>query len=286
MKKFLGLAALLAAFSTTAMAADYTDGDIHKNDYKWFQFNIMQSRNQKLPGKKQNDTYLEMEFGGRSGIVDLYGYWDVFDILDSSASDYHEGNGSDGGTADNFFLKFNPRFSIDGMTGKDLSIGPVKEWYVATLMEVGDSQLWTNFIGIGSDIEVPWFGKVGLNAYARFVKENFGDDNTEGEWDGYRISTNWFKPFYFFENGSFMSYQGYVDYDFGMDKLARNTGRTNNSLQWFNGIYWHSDRYAVGYGLKFYNNMAGFKDGDQTPFSPGDETTSGVGHYFAVTYKF
>ncbi|WP_412841915.1 outer membrane protein OmpK, partial [Aeromonas dhakensis] len=28
-----------------------------------------------------NDTYFEMEFGGRSGLFDLYGYVDVFDIF-------------------------------------------------------------------------------------------------------------------------------------------------------------------------------------------------------------
>ena len=35
-------------------------------------------------------------------------------------------------------------------------------------------------LGIGSDIVVPWFGKMGFNAYARYVRENFGADN-EGE---------------------------------------------------------------------------------------------------------
>ncbi len=48
----------------------------------------------------------------------------------------------------------------------------------------------------------------------------------------------------------------------------------------FNGLYWHFDKFALGYGLKLYsdiylvkNNVNGMK-------------SSGASHYFAVTYKF
>ncbi|TON45595.1 outer membrane protein OmpK, partial [Vibrio parahaemolyticus] len=47
----------------------------------------------------------------------------------------------------------------------------------------------------------------------------------------------------------------------------------------FNGIYWHSDRFAVGYGLKGYKNIYGIKEVN------GVDST-GFGHYIAVTYKF
>lgn len=274
MKKKLGVAALLLLVATGAMGEDYSE-DRHKNDYKWFQFNIMGSKNNRIPFGNQDDTYLEMEFGGRSGIIDLYGYWDLFDLTDSGGSDRHDG--------DNFFLKFGPRFSIDGMTRKDLAIGPVKEWYIATLIEAGDSALWTNFIGIGTDVQVPWFGKIGVNAYARHIQEDYGSSR-EGDWDGFRVSTNWFKPFYFLDNGSFVAYQGYVDFDFGMDDDFAE-GRSSHSLQWFNGIYWHSDRYAVGYGLKVYDNFTGVEDGSDFG-GYNNQDTSGFGHYVAVTYKF
>ena len=57
---------------------------------------------------------------------------------------------------------------------------------------------------------VPWLGKIGLNLYGTY-------DGNRKDWNGFQISTNWFKPFYFFENGSFISYQGYIDYQFGMN---------------------------------------------------------------------
>ncbi|HAS8419863.1 TPA: hypothetical protein I7738_17135 [Vibrio vulnificus] len=264
MRKSLLTLGLLAATSAPVMAADYSDGDIHKNDYKWMQFNLMGAIDE-LPGESSHD-YLEMEFGGRSGIFDLYGYVDIFNLTSDK--------GSDKAGAAKSFMKLAPRMSLDGLTGKDLSFGPVKELYVATLFEwSGDaeSQFGVNNskVGIGSDVEVPWLGKIGLNLYGYY-------DMNQKDWNGYQISTNWFKPFYFFENGSFISYQGYIDYQFGM-KSEYSSASSGGAM--FNGIYWHSDRFAVGYGLKGYKDVYGIKDSDAFK-------STGFGHYVAVTYKF
>ncbi|WP_154171444.1 outer membrane protein OmpK [Vibrio metoecus] len=283
MRKSLLALSLLAATSAPVLAADYSDGDIHKNDYKWMQFNLMGAINEKGYSESTHD-YLEMEFGGRSGIFDLYGYVDVFNLTSDK--------GSDKNGAEKIFMKFAPRMSLDALTGTDLSFGPVQELYVATLMEWGgggatncDDKGYcvpgkpgvnTQKVGLGSDVMVPWFGKVGLNLYGTY-------DSNEKDWNGFQISTNWFKPFYFFENGSFISYQGYIDYQFGMkDDIS---GKTSNGGAMFNGLYWHSDRFAVGYGMKLYNNVYGFKDGEALPWGHTPES-SGVGHYVAVTYKF
>ncbi len=267
-----------ATMAAPAMATDYSDG-IHKNDYKWMTFNLMRSEDNRLPFRNDNDTYLEMEFGGRSGIIDLYGYVDFFDVLDDGSDSLSGG--------DNFFAKLAPRFSLDAMTGADLSFGPVQELYISTVTNISDNGafggLWEHYVGLGSDVNVPWFGKIGLNTYARYVRENFGGAD-EKKWDGYMISTNWFKPFYTFEDGSFITYQGYLDYKFGADEVASQPGRTKNSMEWFNGIYYHTERFALGYGLKIYNNMAFFKDGSHATGVRQD--TSGPGHYFSINYKF
>ncbi|HCE3328643.1 TPA: outer membrane protein OmpK [Vibrio parahaemolyticus] len=263
MHKSLLALSLLAATSAPVLAADYSDGDIHKNDYKWMQFNLMGAFNE-LPGfpDGSNHDYLEMEFGGRSGIFDLYGYVDVFNL----ASD----PGSDKSGKEKIFMKFAPRMSLDAVTGKDLSFGPVQELYVSTLMEWGGaSEVNSQKIGLGSDVMVPWLGKIGLNLYGTY-------DSNKKDWNGYQISTNWFKPFYFFENGSFISYQGYIDWQFGM-KDEYSSSSYGGAM--FNGIYWHSDRFAVGYGLKGYKNIYGIKEVN------GVDST-GFGHYIAVTYKF
>ena len=272
MRKSLLTLSMLAAMSAPAMAADYTDGDIHKNDYKWMQFNLMGAFNE-LPspdGDGSNHDYLEMEFGGRSGIFDLYGYVDVFNLTSTSNSQK-----ADAGSK--IFMKFAPRMSLDALTGKDLSFGPVKELYVASLIEWdGASEKSDAFavnnqkIGLGSDVEVPWLGKIGLNLYATYA-------GNEHDWNGYHLATNWFKPLHFFENGSFISYQGYIDWQFGM-KSEYASNATGGAM--FNGLYWHSDRYAVGYGLKAFKNVYGIEDGGVA----GD--TTGFGHYVSVTYKF
>ena len=263
MRKSLLTLGLLAATSAPVMAADYSDGDIHKNDYKWMQFNLMGAFNEKGVTESSHD-YLEMEFGGRSGIFDLYGYVDVFNLTTDK--------GSDKSGKDKIFMKFAPRMSLDALTGKDLSFGPVQELYVASLMEWdGGSQGVNNQkIGLGSDVMVPWLGKVGMNLYGTYQ----GNDK---DCNGYQFSMNWFKPFYFFENGSFISYQGYVDYQFGL-KDQYSTASSGGAM--FNGIYWHSDRFALGYGLKGYKDVYGLKDGGWAG------KTTGFGHYISATYKF
>jgi nucleoside-specific channel-forming protein len=286
-KTLLGLALLTTGLSV--YAEDYSE-DIRKNDNKFFNINLMHGENQKNPFGNQDNTYLELEFGGRSGVLDLYGYVDIMNITGNTKDDTYNG--------DNFFMELKPRLSIDGMTGKDLSIGPIKEWYVAGYLKAGDNSvgeptmkgpdpvngvgtggLFHTGIGIGTDLELPWFGKTGLNLLA-IHKSSDVNSSADGEWDGYSLQWNFFKPVHSFENGSFVAYQGYMTYDFGMNKVHEDDGRSDYSFQWFNGIYYHYESIAVGYGLKVYKNMANFKDGGYA----GD--TSGIGHYFDVTYKF
>jgi len=263
MNKAIIAASLLALSSAPTFAADYTDGDTHKNDYKWMQANLMYAVDE-LPGESSHD-YLELEFGGRSGILDFYGYVDVFNLTDSDSSDK-------AGQA-KMFAKLAPRISLDGLFSTDLSMGPVQELYIASVYNVSGNDDVNNFsIGLGSDVMVPWLGKIGLNLYAHY-------DLTQKNWDGYQISTNWFKPVYFFENGSFISYQGYIDYQFGVDDSFAELKSSHGGAM-FNGIYWHSDRFAVGYGLKLYHDVYALKDGGLA----GD--TTGLSHYFSVTYKF
>ena len=264
-------------------ATDYSDGDIHKNDFKWLQFNLMQSLNNKLPNGNEKDTYMEMEFGGRNGILQFYGYYDAFDIFDRDSDDLHG--------KENLFLKFAPRLSLDAIFQNDFSFGPVKELYISGLINVGESGLFDKFLGFGADVEIPWLGTVGTSIMARHATENFGAED-EGKWSGYIWTNHWFKPFFFFDDKSFIAYQGYFDYKFKYDKLAdSDPKRSKSSIEWFNGFYWHSDQWSVGYGLKYYKDMANFKDGKEyddhgtPPTVLGKQKTSGVGHYFAIIYK-
>ncbi|PMG26962.1 hypothetical protein BCU94_05145 [Shewanella sp. 10N.286.52.C2] len=288
--KTLALAATtVAAMSAPAMAADRTD--LRSGDYSWMQFNAMYAVNE-LPRDGSTDNghdYLEMEFGGRAGIVDLYGYVDVFNIT-------NQNYGDKGAGASKMFMKFAPRFSLDAITGKDLSFGPVQEVYISTLFNFGggaisgtdkngnvyDGDVNNASVGIGADVMVPWLGKTGMNLYG------FYDLNAK-EWNGYQFSMNWFKPVVNFDNGTFISFQGYVDYQFGADEVNAydddgsfyNTTFTSNGGAAYFGLHWHSDNYALGYGLKGFKDVYLLKD--EGTF--GLETT-GFAHYFTATYKF
>lgn len=280
--KTLALAATaVAAMSGNAFAADRTD--LHGSDYKWMQFNAMYSIGEKPenPAAGDQHDYLEMEFGGRSGIFDLYGYVDVFNLANQSSSN---GDKNPGSGKSKLFMKFAPRVSIDALTGKDLSFGPVQEVYFSTLFNwdgnVG-SGVNSTFWGVGADVNVPWLGKTGMNLYGYY-------DMNAKEWNGYQFSANWFKPFYFFDNKSFLSFQGYIDYQFGADEAyfpnkdnVVMKGLSSNGGNIFFGLYWHSDRYALGYGLKGFKDVYLLTDDGAT----GLEST-GWSHYLSATYKF
>jgi nucleoside-specific channel-forming protein len=279
--KLLCGAVFAAIAALPAAAADYTDGNIHKNDYKWMQVNFMDSEKARIPFNAQSDTYMELEFGGRSGIVDFYGYVDWFDLFNRPSDQRHASGSNDN---DNSFAKLAPRISLDALTHSNLAFGPVQELYIASEFDIGDRRLWENYIGLGADVKMPWLGKVGVNLMKRYVRENYGAAN-ENNWDGYQLATNYFKPFVFFKDKSFIAYQGYLDYKFGANKIKDDGLHADNSIEWFHGFYWHSDRYAVGYGLKYFHNMALVKDGGSA-FPGNKQDTSGFGHYFSMTYKF
>ncbi|WP_394393752.1 outer membrane protein OmpK [Shewanella woodyi] len=266
--------ALTATMVAPTFAADRSD--LRGGDYGWMQFNAMYAINE-LPRDNSTDNghdYLEMEFGGRAGIVDLYGYVDVFNLTNRDYGDKGAGKGSS-----KIFMKFAPRFSIDAMTGWDLSVGPIQEVYFSTLFNWDDrvgEGVNSTFWGLGADVMVPWLGKTGMNLYGYY-------DLNNKEWNGYQFSMNWFKPVVNFDNGTFVAFQGYVDYQFGADADSTAFVPTTSSggAAYF-GLHWHSDNYALGYGLKAYQDVYLVEDG----VGALDLESTGFAHYFTATYKF
>lgn len=242
----------------------------------------MKGVNQRGGPFKFDDTYLEVEFGGRYEWLDLYGYVDFIDILNSKSSDKHGSN--------NYFVDIEPRISLDYLFNKDFSYKALKELYLAFDYYYADEPngkglnvLW---MGIGSDIDIPWLGTSGVNFYTRYIDENYGASN-EHTFDGYVAHINWFKPLYFFTDSRFISFQGYLDYEFGSD-LDENSFerqyRTSDSLQSYLGLYLHNKSWLIGYGLKAYKNMTQWKDNEILNDKKTDST--GFGHYFSIAYKF
>ena len=248
----------------------------------WETLHLYHGENQRGGPFAFDDTYVEFEFGGRYEWLDLYGYVDFIDALNSSSSDKHGQN--------NFFVDIEPRISIDYLLDKDLSYGALKELFFAFDIYYADEAkgngLKVIWMGIGSDIDIPWLGKSGVNFYTRYIEENY-DASNENSFDGYVAHINWFKPIYHFTENRFLSFQGYIDYEFGSN-LDNNdfekTYRTSDSLQSYLGLWLHDKKYAVGYGLKAYKDMTQWKDGEVLNNKETD--TTGFAHYFNVGYKF
>lgn len=251
---------------------------------QWANLHLYKGENQRGGPFVFDDTYVEFEFGGRYEWLDLYGYIDFIDALNSSNSDKHGDN--------NFFVDIEPRISIDYLLNKDFSYGALKELffafdiYYADPTPGDDKGLKIIWMGLGSDIDIPWLGKSGVNFYTRFVEENYGASN-ENSFDGYVAHINWFKPIYHFTQNRFLSFQGYIDYEFGSDLDNTNFEkqyRTSDSLQSYLGFWIHDKKWLVGYGLKAYKNMTQWKDAENLN---GKETdTTGFANYFNVAYKF
>jgi nucleoside-specific channel-forming protein len=251
---------------------------------QWANLHLYKGLKQRGGPYSFEDTYMEFEFGGRYEWLDLYGYIDFLDVLNDSSSDKHG--------QDNLFVDIEPRISIDYLLNKDLSYGALKELYLAfdiyyadvpPGLEKGLKIIW---MGIGSDIDIPWLGKSGVNFYTRYVEDNYAASN-EGSFDGYVAHINWFKPVYFFSETKFISFQGYADYEFGSEipnDSFEETYRTSDSFQSYLGLWLHEKKWAVGYGLKAYKDMTQWKNGEYLNAKKTDST--GFGHYFNVAYKF
>ena len=276
----LKILVILTFFTINVLAKDISN----INNSQWANLHLYKGVNQRGGPFAFDDTYIEFEFGGRYEWLDLYGYIDFIDALNSKSSDKHGGN--------NFFVDIEPRVSIDYLLNKDLSYGALKELFFAFDIYYADEPdgkgLKVIWMGLGSDIDIPWLGVSGVNFYTRFIEENYGASN-ENSFDGYVAHINWFKPIYNFSENRFLSFQGYLDYEFGSNLKANDFEkkyRTSDSLQSYLGFWLHDKKWALGYGLKAYKDMTQWKNGE-IPFNDGRKTdTTGFAHYFNVAYKF
>ncbi|WP_108650998.1 outer membrane protein OmpK [Dongshaea marina] len=274
MKKVLALSVLTAAMaSATASAATTTKTeapapakaqqqattDIHANDYQWMNLKLMRNQNNK-PGSGK-DTYGELEFGGQSGALDFYGYADLLDILNDSKSTAHDGQ-------DSVFVKLLPRLSIDKLTGKDLSVGPIKEWFLFGLINA-QSTTWNNYYGLGVNLDVPGMDVFKINTGFRQVRKDQFTPAAEG-WNGYYVGGNWFKKFAEQKNGNYFDFHGYFDYDFGQSDFSN-----NYSFAILNGMSYNMGKWFVAVDFKYYNNVYNIKD-----------NATGWGQYYTIGYKF
>ena len=85
-------------------------------------------------------------------------YGDFFSFLDWTKPDT--------GSSD-YYMEFSPRFSLNKLSGRDYSLGPINDVSVAITVEKPKSVSARVGYGIGTSLAVPTFDFVDFNVYAR-----------------------------------------------------------------------------------------------------------------------
>jgi len=181
-------AVLMMSMAAEVMAADWQSTNVqllHGTSYE------------DLGGAIDDKEKLIFTFEHANG----WAYGDNFFFMDVS-------NPDETGTA--YYSEFSPRISIGKMTGKDLSMGIVKDVTIALTQEMGQG-LRATLYGIGLPLDVKGFAFSDVNFYIRqSTHDTFGKSQT-----GYQITYDWLYPFSV--GSSKWAFEGFIDYAFGED---------------------------------------------------------------------
>jgi len=240
MKYHHALAILGAVLIPTILpAADITEIEPGP-DRLWLQFNLYNMHNTANAfGETYTNTYLEVEGGGRSGILDAYFFFDVNEIF--GWGDHHE-------EAGHFFTKIKPRLSLDGLTGWDLALGPVSEWFAAFQYK-GFNGGEYYYAGPGVDLKIPGVDILGLCFWPQFLRDEQGADF---EYTGLQASLNWYTVLLDLPGESNLTYQGWLDWGFLNNYADRRPGGTPDEFQMFNGFFVNRGHFSVSFSVKFH----------------------------------
>lgn len=237
------LIVLIALVSLPARATDYRDSGVRMNDGKWLQLNLLSMHHgANAFGPTYNNTYLEVEGGARSGVLDLYYFFDVNEIF---------GWGTHRDEAGDFFTKIVPRFSIDGITRRDLAVGPVKEWYVATRYK-GFNGGEYYYVGLGTDWRLKKVDMLEVMVWPKWLRT---DGSNDFHYTGVEASVVWYKTLCQLPWESNLSYQGWMDCGFANNFARKDVNGTSTEFQMHNGIYWNKGHFSLSGAFKIYRNL-------------------------------
>jgi nucleoside-specific channel-forming protein len=239
-----GIILIVLFLHVCADAADYSDGDLRKNDNLWLNLNLYNMHNAANAfGNAYDETYFEIEGGGRSGVLDFYYFFDVNEIL---------GWGDHKDEAGNFFTKIKPRLSLDALTRHDLAIGPVNEWFLATEYR-GFNGGEYYYAGVGTTCSIPGFQVFDFNLWPQFLRNSDGADM---EYTGLQISLNWVALLFTLPCDSTFTYQGWLDYGFLNRSAKDQDSGTSDEFQMFNGFFLNHGHYSASFSIKFHRHFS------------------------------
>lgn len=119
---------------------------------------------------------------------------------------------SDGDFPTSFYGEVSPRLSLSSISGKSLQAGPIKDVLIATTVELGEG--FHNYLyGLAVDFNIPHVPVAQLNVYAR---NEIKPDSDLGN----QLTLVWMAPFNI--GGASFTFEGFLDYAFGMDHAEDN----------------------------------------------------------------
>lgn len=115
-------------------------------------------------------------------------------------------------TTTGLYAEFSPRLSLSAISGKDLSVGIIKDFLITTTLEAGNG--FHNYLyGFAADLNLPGFKFFQFNWYA--VR-----DEVTAKDKGSQITLAWLLPFSI--GSADMAFEGFADYAYGLDKSKDN----------------------------------------------------------------
>ncbi len=127
-----------------------------------------------------------------------WAYGDNYFFVDFLSRSFVDFSGKSTGKTSRIYGEWHPRLSLSRLSGHDLSFSIVKDVLIAGQINRDGEGFKANLLGMGTNLEIPGFNFVELDAYAR--KDNFNSLT-------YQVTVAWDLPF-----GSLpVSLSGYVD---------------------------------------------------------------------------
>ncbi|RUM72655.1 MAG: hypothetical protein DSZ09_00910 [Sulfurovum sp.] len=111
-------------------------------------------------------TTLTYEYIAFSNIGDIFSFVD-YNVADGRLFVPGEAEGA----KTSFYSEIHPRLSLSYLSGKTLSVGPIKDFFIATELNIGsDADYRAGLIGLGVNIDIPYFDYASANVYYKYEK--------------------------------------------------------------------------------------------------------------------
>jgi len=175
-------------------------------------------------------------------------YGDNFFFLDITNPNRKGSN-----TSTELYAEFSPRFSLSKITGKNLSLGIVKDFLITTTLEAGNG-FHSYLYGVAADLDLPGFKFFQVNWY--FVRDEATSNNK-----GSQVTLAWLLPFK--AGGLDISFEGFADYAYGLGAKESNLVTAPRLLVDIGKYFGAPGTLQAGIEYQIWRNQFGVKNQDE-----------------------